>query len=245
MEKLQTSLHLLFKHIKNNEITFSLNQIYKYFKIPIKSIDTKSIFNNLYVYDLHSDKDINNLLPKKNGYLCDLNAPIMYYKNIDKLVQVDVTINQHIENYSEKYLTNIEIGQRIIENPAFVFLLLEFFNYGQILNYIKYTSRTLQLTIFNPLGISSFEFGNCMVCMSSLINNHTHYVCTNIHCNKYLSDYLSLITNNCNKYLLNDLTKIIMSYNNLYHPFYIHTKPELTEIYELFWTYILHRLFYI
>ena len=82
-----------------------------------------------------------------------------------------------------------------------------------------------------------------MVCMTSLINNNVDYVCSNIHCNQYVSDYLDLILNYCNKYFINDLSKIIMSYNNLYYPFSINSKLELEQIYESFWSYMLHKNF--
>jgi hypothetical protein len=161
-----------------------------------------------------------------NDYLSTLN-----YNNVNELV---------IKIKNQKYN---EIKDRLIQYPEHILLLYECFNYNQIWNYIKSISITLNYPIFNPLYISSFVYGNCMVCMTSLINNSVDYVCSNIHCNQYVSDYLDLILNYCNKYFINDLSKIIMSYNNLYYPFSINSKLELEESYNTFWSYMFHKNF--
>jgi hypothetical protein len=178
---------------------------------------------------------INEIYKKFNIVFKNLDTNTIYNDYLSKLnYTIEIKINNQTYN---------EIKQRLIQCPEHILLLYDCFNYTQIWNYIKSISISLNYPIFNPLYISSFVHGNCMVCMTSLINNSVDYVCSNIHCNQYVSDYLDLILSHCNKYFINDLSKIIMSYNNLYYPFSINSKSELEEIYNTFWSYMLHKNF--
>jgi hypothetical protein len=178
---------------------------------------------------------INEIYKKFNIVFKNLDTKTIYNNYLSKL-NYNIVIKINNQTYNE-------IKHTIIQYPEHILLLYDCFNYNQIWNYIKSISISLNYPIFNPLYISSFVHGNCMVCMTSLINNSVDYVCSNIHCNQYVSTYLDLILNHCNKYFINDLSKIIMSYNNLYYPFFINSKLELEEIYNTFWSYMLHKNF--
>jgi hypothetical protein len=151
-----------------------------------------------------------------------------------------------IFNILEIVPTNDELCTILDQQPHFVYVLLDIFEYDRTIELVQMYASNRGFSIFNPLQFRSFS--ECIVCAS----NSLSWVCSNQYCTLYFTDYQNSVPHleaksMLGEFILPTLSNIVYQYLFPFHQ----QKPHKLSKYSTnglkidlayFWNYLFRKL---